>query len=52
MSIPLSVDYLVMLLSTDWFFDHWPAIGIAMKKQTKAHLQNGCRSIIKQILTV
>lgn len=47
-----SVDYLVMLLSTDWFFDCWPAVGIGVEKRRKEPLQNGCRSIVKQILSV
>jgi len=47
-----SVDYLVMLLSTDWFFEYWPAIGIGVAKAKKTPLQLGCRSIVKQILAV
>lgn len=47
-----SVDYLVMLLSSDWFFDYWAAIGIGLPKVTKTRLQKGCRSIVRQLLLV
>jgi hypothetical protein len=40
-----------MLLSTDWFFEYWPAIGIGVAKAQKRTLQNGCRTIVKQILS-
>jgi hypothetical protein len=48
----ISADYLVMLLSSDWFFEYWPTIGIGVAKAKKTALQNGCRSIMKQILAV
>jgi hypothetical protein len=41
-----------MLLSTDWFFEYWPAIGIGVAKAKKTALQNGCRAIVNQILAV
>jgi hypothetical protein len=37
---------------TDWFFDHWAAIGISVDKVTKPKLQSGCRVITKHILFV
>jgi hypothetical protein len=45
------IDHIILLLSTDWFFDYWPAIGIGIEKRKKALLQTGCRAIVKQILS-
>lgn len=45
------IDDIILLLSTDWFFDYWPAIGIGIEKRKKALLQTGCRAIVKQILS-
>jgi hypothetical protein len=44
-------DQLVMLLSTDWFSKYWPAIEIDIPGQRKATFQNGCREIVRQIMS-
>lgn len=41
-------DKIIMLLSTDWFFDHWAAIGIGLETSKKCMLQSGSRNIVKQ----
>ncbi|MBA3993458.1 MAG: hypothetical protein C0469_08015 [Cyanobacteria bacterium DS2.3.42] len=46
------IDFLVMLLSTDWFLEYWPLIGIGIQKDKKSRLQLGCRPIVTQIHTV
>lgn len=46
-----TIDYLVMLLSTDWFLEYWPLIGIGAPKAKKTLLQLGCRPIVTQIHT-
>lgn len=46
-----TIDYLVMLLSTDWFLEFWSLIGIGVPKAKKTLLQMGCRSIVTQIHT-
>jgi hypothetical protein len=45
------VDKLIMLLSTDWFKPYWSSIGIEVDEATKTSIQQGCREIIKQILS-
>lgn len=45
------IDDIILLLSTDWFFDYWPAIGLGIEKHKKPLLQTGCRAIVKQILS-
>lgn len=44
------IDKLVMLLSTDWFFDHWKTIGIELVESKRREIQHGCRSIVGQII--
>ncbi|MBA3859170.1 MAG: hypothetical protein C0507_19875 [Cyanobacteria bacterium PR.3.49] len=46
------IDFLIMLLSTDWFLEFWPLIGIGVPKPKKSQLQLGCRPIVTQIHTV
>jgi hypothetical protein len=44
-------DYLIMLLSTDWFLPYWAEIGIHIEDQSKRfRVQQGCRGILDQIL--
>jgi hypothetical protein len=43
-------DYLVLLLSTDWFLPYWTEIGIDITDDEKVGIQRGCRQIIDEIL--
>jgi len=45
------LDKLVMLLSADWFFPHWHLIGIFTKDKRKSLLREGCREIVRQIMS-
>jgi hypothetical protein len=44
------IDKIAMLLSTDWFFDHWGTIGLAVPSKERKIIQAGCRDIVKQIM--
>jgi hypothetical protein len=44
------IEYLVMLLSTDWFLPYWTEIGIDITHDKKVGIQQGCRQIIDEIL--
>ena len=39
--------YLIMLLSTDWFFPFWPEIGLDLDQAVKTDMQQGCREIMR-----
>ena len=43
-------DYLIMLLSTDWFVPYWEEIGIRVAEEKKLGIQQGCRAIVDQIV--
>jgi hypothetical protein len=45
------LDKLVMLLSADWFLPHWHTIGIFAEEEKKRCLQQGCREIVRQIMS-
>ena len=45
------LDHLVMLLSADWFFPYWDLIGIFTKDKRKSLLREGCREIVRQIMS-
>jgi hypothetical protein len=45
------VDKLTMLLSTDWFSSYWASIGIVLETKGRAAVQQGCRKIVKQIIS-
>jgi hypothetical protein len=46
------IDKLIMLLSTDWFLDLWPMIGLrTILERGKLCLQKGCRDIARDILS-
>jgi hypothetical protein len=45
------LDKLVMLLSADWFFPYWELIGIFTKDKRKPLLREGCREIVRQIMS-
>ena len=45
------VDYLIMLLSTDWFGPYWSTIGVNVLGTVSAPLRAGCRQLVKQILS-
>jgi len=42
-------EYLVLLLSTDWFLPYWTEIGINIAEHKKVGIQQGCRQIVDQI---
>src|SRR5215475_4587263 len=43
------IEYLVLLLSTDWFFPYWNEIGIELPQSKKTCIQQGCREVINAI---
>jgi hypothetical protein len=45
-------DYLIMLLSTDWFLPYWAEIGIIIDETKKSRIQRGCREIVIHMLGV
>jgi hypothetical protein len=45
------LDKLVMLLSADWFFPYWRLIGIFTEDKKKSLLREGCREIVRQIMS-
>lgn len=45
------LDDLIMLLSTDWFSPYWLMLGIQMEGETRLCFREGCREIVKQILS-
>jgi hypothetical protein len=45
------LDMFCMLLSTDWFFRHWPAIGVSISRSGGIVLRDGLREIVNQILS-
>lgn len=45
------MDKLVMLLSTDWFKPYWSSIGVEVDGAPKTSIQQGCREIVRQILS-
>jgi hypothetical protein len=44
-------DYLIMLLSTDWFLPNWTEIGISIDIVKQVGIQQGCREIVDQMLS-
>src|SRR5438046_6370169 len=42
-------EYLILLLSTDWFLPYWIEIGIDIAEDKKIGIQQGCRGIVDQI---
>jgi hypothetical protein len=47
----MKLDELVMLLSTDWFSQNWFAIRIQADTSQRTSIREGCREIVKQILS-
>ena len=43
-------DYLILLLSTDWFLPYWDEIGIELGSEKRIPIQQGCREIVREIL--
>lgn len=43
------IEYLILLLSTDWFLPYWTEIGIELDEEKKIEVQRGCRRIVDQI---
>src|SRR5947199_10858238 len=44
------IEFLVLLLSTDWFLPYWAEIGIDVAEDKKIGIQQGCREIVEEIL--
>ena len=44
-------DKLSMLLSTNWFFDHWPMIGLVVNGSQHMSIQLACRNIVKEMMS-
>src|SRR6267142_2238588 len=44
------MDIIVMLLSSDWFFEKWSLLGLDAELNDKRRLQELCRRIVGQIL--
>jgi hypothetical protein len=45
-----SIDQLVMLLSSDWFFLKWHLLGLNTLPEVKAALQRRCRVLVEEFL--
>jgi hypothetical protein len=43
-------EFLVLLLSTDWFLPYWTEIGIDLAEDKRIRIQQGCREILEEIL--
>lgn len=43
-------DFLILLLSTDWFLPYWIEIGIVFPENKKIIIQTGCRQIVEGLL--
>lgn len=44
-------DRLIMLFSTDWFFQYWHVVGLEMEESQKNCFQRGCRDIVTQFVS-
>jgi hypothetical protein len=49
--VKTEIDFLIMLLSSDWFFDHWGLIGLDADPAKRRHIQLDCRKLIDQFLS-
>jgi hypothetical protein len=47
----LNVDDFIMLLSTDWFFDHWTVIGVDVDETRRLCLKAGARAIVRAFMS-
>jgi hypothetical protein len=45
-----TADKVAMLLSTDWFQPHWPAIDLNATFESIACIQKGCRDIVNRMV--
>src|SRR5215470_15905210 len=45
------IDIVLMLLSTDWFYDHWDMIGLDIDQSKRRLFHTGCRDIVKEIMS-
>jgi hypothetical protein len=43
-------DRLVMLLSTDWFFEHWAVAGLTVDRQKRECVRDGSREIVETLI--
>lgn len=43
-------DKLTMLLSTDWFFDYWPVIGLMVPDEGREAIQGVCRIEVERLM--
>jgi len=46
-----NADKLVMLLSTDWFFNYWSMIGLIAEDGQRASIQLACRNVVKKMMS-
>lgn len=46
----IAIDWLILLLSTDWFLEHWEILDVKLDAQRKLSIQRGCREIVAQIM--
>lgn len=46
MNVESNGDLLVMLLSSDWYFDFWTTIGLNIDEKRRACLQAKCREVV------
>jgi hypothetical protein len=44
-------DFLIMLLSTDWFLPYWTDLEIQIEETSRTGIQLGCREIVIQMLS-
>jgi len=44
------IDFLVILLSTDWFLPYWREIGIDIEETKRVAIQQECREIVNEML--
>jgi hypothetical protein len=51
MKTEINKDYLLMILSSDWFYDFWWLVGIVGSETEKKLLQSGLRPIVEQIIS-
>jgi hypothetical protein len=45
-----AIDKIIMLLSTDWFFDQWLVVGLDIDEEIRRTIQVGCRRIVIEMI--
>lgn len=46
----MKIDYLVMLLSTDWFIQFSSGLGFRFSEASQREIQAGCRDIVRELM--